>query len=454
MLSITRVLYHRILSRISSAVPEGPQGWPQIYTGVALTTMATLILELSLTRIFSVVFYYHFAFLAISIALFGLGVGGVLSYVIAPKGTNVYRRLGFLAVLVSGVTVISLSIVLTRSELTNWTLALIYFTSALPFLIAGVIVSLVINETIERVDRVYFFDLVGAAVGCLLLVPFLNVVGGPNTVIIAAVAVRRVVSDLVQSGRIVARTHGRCRVGLLLFVALIIFNMKRPFIDVKYAKGQGSPTKHIVKWNSFSRIGLAPEKDSGMMQIVIDADASTGIANFDFKNLSERDEGSEDARAGLCVSDPARRQDARHRTGRRLGCSARACIRIQGHHRCRDQPDHRQHDHAEEVSRTSAAICICGPKFAMRRGGRPQSSSAAVPEKYQVLQATLVDTWASTAAGAFALSENNLYTTDAFHDYLSHLTDDGMLAFTRWGFDPPRESLRSDFAGTRGARTG
>jgi Spermidine synthase len=64
------------------------------------------------------------------------------------------------------------------------------------------------------------------------------------------------------------------------------------------------------------------------------------------------------------------------------------------------------------------------------------------PEKYQVLQATLVDTWASTAAGAFALSENNLYTTNAFYDYLSHLTDDGILAFTRWGFDPPRESLR------------
>ena len=59
-----------------------------------------------------------------------------------------------------------------------------------------------------------------------------------------------------------------------------------------------------------------------------------------------------------------------------------------------------------------------------------------------MIQATLVDTWASTAAGAFALSENNLYTTDAFRDYLSHLTADGMVAFTRWGFDPPRESLR------------
>jgi spermidine synthase len=64
------------------------------------------------------------------------------------------------------------------------------------------------------------------------------------------------------------------------------------------------------------------------------------------------------------------------------------------------------------------------------------------PEKYQVLQATLVDTWASTAAGAFALSENNLYTVEAFVEYLDHLTPDGVLAFTRWGFDPPRESLR------------
>ena len=73
-------------------------------------------------------------------------------------------------------------------------------------------------------------------------------------------------------------------------------------------------------------------------------------------------------------------------------------------------------------------------------------------DKYQVMQATLVDTWASTAAGAFALSENNLYTTDAFRDYLSHLTDDGVVAFTRWGFDPPRESLRLVSLAMRSAR--
>ena len=59
--------------------------------------MATLLLELSLTRIFSVVFYYHMAFLAISIALFGLGVGGVFSYVVAGWKAPLYLRLGRLS---------------------------------------------------------------------------------------------------------------------------------------------------------------------------------------------------------------------------------------------------------------------------------------------------------------------------------------------------------------------
>ena len=63
-------------------------------------------------------------------------------------------------------------------------------------------------------------------------------------------------------------------------------------------------------------------------------------------------------------------------------------------------------------------------------------------DKYDVVQMTLVDTWASTAAGAFALSENNLYTVEAFREYFEHLKPDGMIAITRWEFAKPREALR------------
>src|ERR1022692_1573119 len=85
--------------------------WPQIYLSVALTTMATLLLELSLTRIFSVVFYYHMAFLAISIALFGLGVGGVFSYVVANWKGPLYSKLGRLSSLNAFLVLVSLAVI-------------------------------------------------------------------------------------------------------------------------------------------------------------------------------------------------------------------------------------------------------------------------------------------------------------------------------------------------------
>src|SRR4029077_2321090 len=63
-------------------------------------------------------------------------------------------------------------------------------------------------------------------------------------------------------------------------------------------------------------------------------------------------------------------------------------------------------------------------------------------QNFDVVQMTLVDTWASTAAGAFALSENSLYTVDAFREYFEHLKPDGIIAVTRWEFQQPREALR------------
>ncbi len=182
------------MSRVSSSSSSAVRGilWTQLYLGLGFTTLATLILELSLTRIFSVVFYYHFAFLAISIALFGLGAGGVFSYVVAAWPGNLYAKLGTLGLANSVCVVASLWFILSRTgDPSNLTLALVYFASALPFFLSGTVVSLAISEAMDRVDRAYFLDLAGAASGCLMLIPFLHLFGGPNTVIAAARAVRR-----------------------------------------------------------------------------------------------------------------------------------------------------------------------------------------------------------------------------------------------------------------------
>jgi len=112
---------------MASSMQSDFGGWGRVYSGVALTSLATLLFELSLTRIFSVVFYYHFAFLAISIALFGLGVGGVISYVLPAK-------LAWPSALNSLLVCLSLAVVLLQKPgAGNWSLALVYFTTALPF---------------------------------------------------------------------------------------------------------------------------------------------------------------------------------------------------------------------------------------------------------------------------------------------------------------------------------
>src|SRR5258706_626130 len=128
--------------------------------------MATLLLELSLTRILSVVFYYHFAFLAISIALFGLGAGGVFSYVVAGWKGNLFSRLGRLSAVNSILVILAVLVGLAQGQNPSaGYLAPIYFFSALPFFCFGTVVALAGFETIVRVDRVYFFDLPGAPGG-------------------------------------------------------------------------------------------------------------------------------------------------------------------------------------------------------------------------------------------------------------------------------------------------
>ena len=419
-----------------------PASWPLLYFAVALTTAATLLLELSLTRIFSVVFYYHFAFLAISIALFGLGVGGVLSYVVAGWSGNLHRKLGTLSLLNAALVLVSVLVVLTRgATVTILDFALIYFTAALPFLGSGIIVSLAISSTIERVDKVYFFDLLGAAVGCFALVGLLETVGGPNTVVAvsilfaAAGAIWFSIAGM-RAGRIASVALG------LLFAIVVVANMKYHFLEVTYAKGQRLVAGESW-WNSISRIGLGKDPYGGYSgdMIFIDADASTAIARFDFNHLSPDDlrdllhQGPGlpyNLRPGAktLIIGPGGGWDV----SRALASGSHDVTGVE------INPIIANTIMRKKFPQLSNYLYLRPDVHIFVEDGR--SFVRRNDDKFQVIQATLVDTWASTAAGAFALSENNLYTTDAFHDYFSHLTDDGVLTFTRWGFEPPRESLR------------
>jgi hypothetical protein len=209
-------------------------------------------------------------------------------------------------------------------------------------------------------------------------------------------------------------------------------------LHIRVAKGSRLTEERFVKWNSFSRIGVTL---SGDWSIVIDGDASTSIAPFDWDHLTPEDRArlTRDGPGFPYVLRPGAKTlvigaGGGYDVARALASGSRDITAVE------INPIIAQTVMREKFVRESHRLYLRPEVRLFIEDGR--SFVRRSKEKYQVLQATLVDTWASTAAGAFALSENNLYTTDAFYDYFTHLTDDGLLAFTRWGFDPPRESLR------------
>src|SRR5262249_61015896 len=75
--------------------------------------------------------------------------------------------------------------------------------------------------------------------------------------------------------------------------------------------------------------------------------------------------------------------------------------------------------------------------------GEARSRLERSPEKFDIIQASLIDTWAASSAGAYVLTENGIYTKEAWLAFLNHLTPDGILTMSRWYQETqPAETLR------------
>src|SRR5687767_11856300 len=174
-------------------VEDGPDRarFVRALVGVGCIAGAILMVELALTRIFSVTMYYHFAFLAISIALFGLSASGVFVYVMRHRLNRfeTHSLLTATALAQAVVTIIALAFLVRIRVGLNYSpenLALmlaIYTLAALPFFAGGAVISIAFTRLSQRINLVYGADLLGAAAGCVVLIPLLNWLGAPGVVL-------------------------------------------------------------------------------------------------------------------------------------------------------------------------------------------------------------------------------------------------------------------------------
>ncbi len=423
---------------------------PRHLAAVALTSATLLMTELALTRIFSVIMYYHFAFLAISIALFGISASGVLTYVarrpLARAQTG--RLLSRVSLCYTAATIVSLFLLvrlrvgLSYSPENLRRMLTIYAVAALPFFAGGLVVTLAVSRLTARINAIYAADLIGAAAGCLLLIPLLDRVGAPGVVLTAAAfstAAAALLADAASRPRVAA-------VGLVMLAAALAGQLSgRATFDVLDTKGHQGDVVLFSKWNSFSRIGVyerqhgdwslspaytGPRPDSRFMDI--DSAASTPILKLD-RDLTNAAYLKYELTAFAYRLAPAgfRALVIGPGGGRDLASAlVFGAAHVDGVEINPIIADDVMRDRFREYSggiyaHPRVRIAVDDGRSFVRRS----------PDRYDVIQASLVDTWAATAAGAYTLTENTLYTVDAFDDYLTHLTDAGALTITRWVFD-------------------
>jgi spermidine synthase len=417
-----------------------------LLAGIALSSFSALLLELALTRLFSVVLFYHFAFLAISIALLGLGAGGTFAYLWKSWLARFETRnlMAWLCAVNSIVVPATLEIVLhvpVSLQLTKhnfFHLTVLYVVSIIPFFLTGLQFSILFAREPDVISRLYGADLVGGALACLGVVPLLNLLGGPNTILFAAVVMAAAGAVWAVTARIRKLALG-ISICLLLVIAI---NHSGRLIDIVYAKGAFRDPSWVefARWNAISRVEV--DRQGAAKAVVIDADASTFIMNADISKW----QGSEWQR-NLMAAPPALANVLRpHGDYAIIGPGGGVDV-------LRAVANGSRSVTGIEINPIIANTIMRGryADYSYHLYERPdvhihvtdgRSFIRNSQTQYDIVQMTLVDTWASTAAGAFALSENSLYTVDAFREYFEHLKPDGLIAVTRWEFKRPREALR------------
>ncbi|MCP4604001.1 MAG: hypothetical protein GY847_26350 [Proteobacteria bacterium] len=432
--------------------------------GITLVSGSLLMTEIVLTRLFSVTIGFHFAFLAISVALFGIGAAALVLHLIQHRLTE--ERTDALLTLGSvllGATIVASNLILTLVT-PNWveksgvfvvqsvsTIYLLFFTfcaAAAPFFVGGFVISLAITRYASRIHSLYFFDLLGASVGCLLIIPALNLFGAPVAfVLVAAVAAS---GGLAFSSKNVQHKSPILgwisAIAICFFVIMAALNPSIGLFEIRRAKGRNLDKLPVEfnQWNSFSMVTVIGENPFSNRRfpgwglsrrfkgtfptqktLLIDMGAMTPLTEFN-GDLSSLNHVLHDLSAFAYHIRPDKTKEVcvLGAGGGRDVLSALAAGA--------------SHVTAVEINPLIVEEVVRG-KFRKFTGGlyhRPDVTAMvddgrrfirSTPKKFDLIQISMIDTSAATAAGAYALTESNMYTVEAFDDYFERLKPGGLL---------------------------
>jgi len=397
-----------------------------------------LMYELFITRVFSAIFSYHFSFMAVSLALFGLGTSGLYYQKLARKGLSAedyFRSLDRWGSLFSMSILMFLCAAFLvplpfYSALPHW-LCLIgmFMLASLPFFSGGLMICSLLDRYREHSGQVYSYDLLGGAFACILTISVMNSFGPSNGLLLLCLLAALAGSILATQGGIAKPKS----VWIALFtILLLVINISTNLIRMRYVySGSFKNTVPVETdfWNAFSRISVVQgvtNRSVPFYRIVIDTGADTWVFPV-----------SQEPWYPSLVAFSLRPGGDFVILGSGGGSDLRCALR--------NSP---RHVDCVEINPIMIDLVkgplaeFCGDPYkkpnvdVFVQDGR--SFMERTDKKYDVCVLTLVDTYASVSTGAYALTENNLYTMESLNAYLSRLKPGGVLSIARWGFENVR----------------
>jgi hypothetical protein len=396
--------------------------------GIGLVAGCALALQVLLTRLFSAVLFYHFGFLAISLALLGTGVGGLVLYV--RPGWFERQRLEvalsrWSALLAALLVLVPLALVrLDYSFSGNVTagfalnLAAACVLAALPFTAAGIAIALAIREYARFAGRVYAADLVGAGIGAAAVVPVMWI-ADPATLTVALGALAALAALLFGGAR---------RLSVLLLAVAAVLVVVSAATSLYHLDPVTKGKTVADRWTPLSRvIGYPPQTGSRYAILFYDrvyAPVPVHAPGTPYPTAQQL--GLVPQSLGYRLAGPGRALVIGGGGGRdifnALGAGARQVDVIELNQGIVDVVDH-------DLRRWSGSPYTLPHVSTSVGDGR--SILAARDTKYDQIHIGFTDTLSANSATAFALTENNLYTTEAFDEYFDHLRPGGVLNVSR-----------------------
>jgi hypothetical protein len=436
--------------------------------GLFILCMCVLMLQIIETRVLSVISYYHLAFFAISMAMFGMTAGSLIVYfnqaLFVPE-----RLLGHLSWIASAfaVTAVLSTVILISTVLLDPSTGILLsamlwlkLIAALvpPYVFAGMGISLALTRSPWPVGLVYGSDLAGAAFGCLGALALISLLDGVSAMFMVA-ALGAAAAFAFRQGCDVAERKAVAPpryVGLLskpagLFIGFTLLAIGNAVIQphglmLSFSKGYVENPRDIeyMRWNLYSRIradktshGVAamwgpspamPRTEVDQRWMTIDGDAGTSMYRFG-GNIESLDFLKYDITSlAYYLRNQGKAAIIGVGGGRDLLTAYlfgfREVVGVELNPIFIDLLQNRFSDF-------NSLAALPGIKLEAD-DARSWFASSGRSRQFNLVQMSMIDTWAATGVGAFSLSENGLYTVQGWRHFLSSLAPDGVFTVSRW----------------------